>query len=195
MLRWWMVGVMLVAGCEADARTCGQGGLGVRLVNKALIVGVFVHRVEDVETLEGDYELPPPSAEWVRVEAEVDENFWWGRRPDGALAMFVSSHVALVDDVCGPRFDDSEPWSERPYVRLDPSLVGAPLAIVDPTLAHVEPTFELAESLDDDWAYPLAGDDDRLGFTLRARYYVEPAGCDDPSCSSIVRLTHHFRRP
>ena len=196
MLRWWMLGVILVAGCDPPSRSCGQGALGVRLVDKALIVGAFVHRIESVETLEGDYEPPPPSDEWAPAEATIDENFWLAERGDAVIVVRVIDHVALTEGMCGPLFDRARPWSERPFARLDPAVeLGAPLEIVDATLAYREPVSSVPESLTDDWEYPLTADDDQLGFTLRADYYVEPAGCDDSSCSSTVRLTHHFRRP
>ncbi len=188
---------LVVAGCAPDPRTCLCGASAPTLYAKSFLEGDFFHRVASVSVIDGTYVASPLDDARVATELTFSEGHLLGAIGEGVFALRVHAHVELAEEDpsvcrCGPALvTPAPPWAECHHAAIDVSseLGGYPLS-EDDGLSAVEPlpSWDVASDL------PFALDDDRAGFTLRARYLVTPEGCDATSCRSVVEVVHHFRR-
>jgi hypothetical protein len=199
-MRSWALTIVLLAACAPDpAIDCRCSSPGVP---RESVEGSFVHTLEAIEVLEGDY-VPPSLPPAVPALAFASENYlMWTLGTGEDVLVLRASWIDLRPDLaatggCCPGWDGlalttpQPPWNERSRVHLDAaSELGGAIGRLDPTLTGVEPTFPDTTEIE-----PLFElDPDGRGFVLRSDYYVLPAGCAAAGCAAVVRLTHHFRR-
>lgn len=195
-MRSWLLVLSLGVACAPEAildcRCISPG------VPRELVEGSFLHAIDAVEVLQGDY-VPPPLPPPVPAAATSSEDYlvWLlGEEQLVVRAVWIDARPDPdADGGCCPGWEGlaltaPQPrWNERSRVRPEAPDLGGAIGRLDPTLASVEPTFLAATDV-----VPFELDGDGGGFVLRADYYVQPAGCADASCAAVVRVTHHFRR-
>jgi hypothetical protein len=158
--------------------------------------GEFVHHIDAVEVLEGDYEPPPLTGQTTRTAFSFGTTFAIVRLRDVAWVGRISSRIHLIDADPGPcagRFMAAP--VQPPPLACNAAVIswtdlGDSVLLVDPTLVSFEPGFAAPE--EDLYLPQIEGDDE--GITLRTVHAVQPRGCLDHMCWSTVRVTHRFDR-
>lgn len=203
-MRWWAPLVLLpsLACAPEPVVNCVCISPGVP---RERLEGGFVHTLESVEVRAGGYVPPALPASTPALGLSNETFFSWLLVGEDALIVRTDWIDARADPAadggCCPGWDglaltSPQPaWNARNRARLDAMQeLGAFVTELDPTLAYVEPVlFEVA--VDGSGPRPFELDADERGFVLRADYLVTPDGCTEPSCTAVIRLTHHLRRP
>lgn len=192
--------LLLATGCQRPPPTCGVGGIIGPLMSKALFEGAFVHRIDSIETIDGTY-APPALAPETPAMLRFEEHSWVAVVGAARIELQILSHGELIEvmDRCASHAyvtDTETSWDGLPWAHVAAEEdLGRPTVSFDESIDAIEPSFfaygyPLGESIEN----PLTHDTDRRGFVLAADYVVRPSGCAEATCSSTVRVRHHFRR-
>jgi hypothetical protein len=174
-------------------------------VEKAVVEGDFLVRVEAIVVESGEYVAPAPSSVASPTTLTITERWLSGTYGAATTSIDISSHLQLVETpgssggCCGSSWDGlsldltPRPWSERNAIRASWGYdTGDVLADIDPSVA----AYAVLPSLETATAHRFfAPDADGLGFATNAWFEVRAPGCEADDCASILRVERHFRRP